>query len=81
MKSQQTPVKSSNTHKRKANWRNESSLLILELVTVHRRIREGKQFSENTTARQWAEVWGKTTSKINPAFPEVMIHVVEVKKK
>lgn len=68
-------------YRRKANWKKEASLLLLNLVVKHWRVIGGKGMDECATARQKTEVWRTITQEINAAFPDVVRDVVEVEKK
>ncbi|KAK3873457.1 hypothetical protein Pcinc_021534 [Petrolisthes cinctipes] len=84
MENQQSPVNiniSKQQQKRKANWRKDACLFLLQLIEENKHILEGKRFNQDVTAQTRKDAWDNITRKINAAFPKSVRGKVDVEKK
>lgn len=66
---------------RKANWRQDSCLMLLQLISEKKTIIEGKKFDTDVTAKVRREAWEEITRKLNAAYPDTVRMKSEVEKK
>ncbi|KAK4325855.1 hypothetical protein Pmani_003560 [Petrolisthes manimaculis] len=66
---------------RKSNWRQDSCLLLLQLIAENKTIIEGKKFDSAVTAKVRRDTWDEITRKLNAAFPDSVRLKSEIEKK
>lgn len=66
---------------RKANWRQDACLRLLQLIDENRNIIEVKKFNSEVTAKMRRDTWEDVTRKLNASFPESVRTKSDIEKK
>ena len=66
---------------RKANWRQDACLLLLQLIHENKDLLEGKKFTSKVTSKMRRDMWEEVTRKLNASFPESVRTKSDAEKK
>ena len=66
---------------RKANWRQDACLRLLQLIEENRHVIEGKKFNSEVTAKMRRDMWEDVTRNLNASFPESVRTKNDIEKK